>query len=199
VYDRLVLDFSAYILAGGKSSRMGSDKAFLLWKSGTLLSNALQLAGTIATQVKIVGEPEKFAAFGTVIRDIYPERGPLAGIHAALSSTSTQWNLILAVDIPLVEPRFLEYLAEQAGSSEAVVAAPLAEGRAQPLCAIYRKEFAALAEASLRAGRNKIDPLFAKIRTRLIEPEELAREGFSEQMFRNLNTPEEFSRASQGG
>jgi molybdopterin-guanine dinucleotide biosynthesis protein A len=61
----------------------------------------------------------------------------------------------------------------------------------QPLCGIYRREFAAAAENALRSGHNRIDPLFDAVRTRVIEREELEAAGFSRAIFRNLNTPEE--------
>jgi len=175
---------------------MGSDKAFLPWGQGTLLSHALKLASTVAPQVRIVGDKEKFAGFGTVIEDVYAERGPLGGIHAALSTTVTQDNLMLAVDLPMLEPRFLEYLLAQAREAQAMVTVPLAAGGYQPLTAVYRNEFAAICEQSLREGRNKIDPLFAKVKTRVIQAEELAQAGFSQEMFRNLNTLEDFERAN---
>jgi molybdopterin-guanine dinucleotide biosynthesis protein A len=71
------------------------------------------------------------------------------------------------------------------------VVVPRGAGGWQPLCAVYRREFAAAAERSLRAGRNKIDRLFDEVRTRVIEQEELEGAGFSPAIFRNLNTPDE--------
>lgn len=190
-------DLTAFILAGGKSTRMGADKALLQLEGRTLLARALEVARTGAVEVRIVGDPAKFASFGRVIADVYPERGPLGGIHAALNSTSTELNLMLAVDLPFVEARFLEYLISQARATGAVVTVPRAGGGFQPLCAVYRREFAGIAERSLRAGRNKIDPLFAQVETRVLEEAELSRLGFSAEMFRNLNTPEDLERAHQ--
>lgn len=174
---------------------MGRDKAFVPFGSETLLSRALKLASAVAERVSIVGEVDKFAAFASVVTDVYPDRGPLGGIHAALSATSTEQNLVLAVDLPFVEQRFLEYLIEEAQKSAAVVTVPHAGGGFQPLCAIYRLEFRDLAEEALRNGRNKIDPLFAKINPRIVAEEELVREGFSAEMFRNLNTPQDLEEA----
>jgi molybdopterin-guanine dinucleotide biosynthesis protein A len=186
-----VNEVTAFVLAGGKSTRMGSDKAFLPWEQGTLLSHAMELAGAVAP-ARIVGDVKKFGAFGTVIEDVYKERGPLGGIHAALSSSETEWNLILAVDLPLLTPAFLEYLVGQARQSQAMVTVPMVAGFFQPLAAVYRKKFATLAEPALREGKNKIDPLFAAANTHMIQAEELAQAGFSEEMFRNVNTPEDF-------
>ena len=187
------IDLTAFVLAGGQSTRMGRDKAFLPWEDGTLLSNALKLVAAATPRIRIVGQTRKFAAYGRVIEDIYRDRGPLGGIHAALSSTTTDLNLMLAVDVPFVEPRFLQFLTEGARETDAVVTVPLADGVSQPLCAVYRKEFAPVAAQALEAGRNKIDPLFAEVKTRVIEAEEWTRAGFSAAMFRNLNTPEQWN------
>jgi len=74
---------------------------------------------------------------------------------------------------------------------DAIVVVPRCEGSRQPLCAIYRREFAAAAEDALRAGRYRIDSLFESVRTRVIEQAELEKAGFASNIFRNLNTPEE--------
>ena len=89
VYHRVMADGSAgdvtaFVLAGGKSTRMGSDKAFLEFEDRTLLARALELAQSITPRVSIVGSREKFGKFAPVVEDIFPDCGPLAGIHAAL-------------------------------------------------------------------------------------------------------------------
>jgi molybdopterin-guanine dinucleotide biosynthesis protein A len=195
VYHQRVDDVTAFILAGGKSTRMGRDKAFLELGGRTLLARALELAGTVAREVRIVGGARTFATFGRVVEDVYGERGPLGGIHAALKTTTTELNLMLAVDLPFLEPKVVEYLIFQARQSAAVVTVPRVGGGWQPLCAVYRRSFAGVAEQSLREGRNKIDPLFADVETRVIEEEELSPAGFSGEMFRNLNTQEEWEEA----
>ena len=202
MYDQRVKDetefgFTTFILAGGKSSRMGSDKAFLQLGDETLLSRALKVAGAVTGEVWIVGDAKKFAAFGRVIEDVYRDRGPLGGIHGALSSSATELNLMLAVDLPFVGPEFLEYLLLRARESGAMVTVPRAGGGLQPLCAAYRRGFAEVAEQSLREGKNKIDSLFATVGTCVIEEDELVRAGFSAEIFRNLNTPEELEKAKK--
>jgi phospholipid/cholesterol/gamma-HCH transport system ATP-binding protein len=189
---------SAFILAGGKSTRMGADKAFLEFEGLTLLARALELAGSVTPQVSIVGSREKFARFAPVVEDIFPDRGPLGGIHAALRFSVTELNLMLAVDMPLVPQTFLQYLLDQARIARgAWVVIPRADGRLQPLCAIYRREFAGAAENALRAGNNKIDLLFNSLPARVIDEKQLQAAGFSSAIFRNLNTPEELEAERQ--
>jgi molybdopterin-guanine dinucleotide biosynthesis protein A len=185
-------DLAAFILAGGKSTRMGADKAFVMLGGRTLLARALELARSITPEVRIVGDPAKFAPFAPVVEDVFRGCGPLAGIHAALRSSQTELNLILAVDVPFVSPALLQYLIKRARSSaSAAVTIAKAGGGWQPLCAVYRREFADAAEQSLRTGRYKIDGLFEATRTQRITEEELEAAGFSPKMFRNLNTPED--------
>jgi len=188
-------DISAFVLAGGRSSRMGSDKAFLEFAGRTLLARALDLLRALTPQVHIVGPVSKFAPYGPVIEDIYLGCGPLAGIHAALSASTTELNLILAVDLPFVTESLVRFIVEQARAADAVVTVPRIAGGYQPLCAVYRRAFAPLARAALDAGRNKIDALFADTTIRILEECELTGFAFSAAMFDNLNTPEDFHRA----
>lgn len=188
-------DVTAFILAGGQSSRMGTEKAFLDLHGRTLLERALELARGVADQVCIVGTAEKFAAYGSVVEDIYPGRGPLGGIHAALSATATELNLVLAVDMPFMSAAFLRYLVEQARTSGALVTVPHAAKGLQPLCAVYRRDFRQRAEESLRAGRNKIDPLFTPMETRIVAEAELEQLSLTASIFDNLNTREDWERA----
>lgn len=176
---------------------MGSDKAFLELNGRTLLARALELAKSAAALVTIVGDSAKFAAFGPAVADVYPDHGPLSGIHSALVHSRTELNLIIAVDLPFLETGLLNYLHSQAESADALVTVPFIEGRYQPLCAVYRKQFAATAEAALKEGRNKIDALFAKIPVHVIDESKLQAEGFRSSAFRNVNNPEEWQEAKR--
>jgi molybdopterin-guanine dinucleotide biosynthesis protein A len=185
-------DVTAFILAGGRSTRMGTDKAFVAYEGRTLLARALDLARSVTPNVRIVGSQEKFASFAPVVEDVFYDCGPLGGIHAALQTSRTELNLVLAVDTPFVSSAFLQYLISQAERApEAAIIVPRGTEGWQPLCAIYRREFAAAAEDALQAGRYRIDRLFDQVRARVVEQEELEGAGFSPAIFRNLNTPEE--------
>ena len=106
-------EVSAFVLAGGQSTRMGTDKAFLDFEGKPLISRALALAKTMSSDVRILGSPEKFRAYGMVVEDEFPNHGPLGGIYAALRCSNADLNLILAVDMPFVESRFLQYLLDR--------------------------------------------------------------------------------------
>jgi len=174
---------------------MGTDKAFVEFQGRTLLDRAVALVTAITPSVYILGSRAKFGASGKVVEDEFAEHGPLGGIHAALRSSPSDLNLILAVDMPFVQERFLRYLLGEAAKGDAVVTVPNAAGKWQPLCAVYRRAFADLAESALRSGRNKIDPLFGEAPVRVIGEGELEREGFAAELFGNLNTPEDLHAA----
>ena len=191
-------DVSAFILAGGKSTRMGTDKAFALLSGRTLLARTLDAARSLTSNIYIVGDPAKYAPFAAVVEDIFPGCGPLGGIHAALRSSSTDLNIVLAVDTPFVSLALQQFLVTHARNSPAsLVTVARATDGLQPLCAVYRREFADPAEEALRAGRYKIDALFDPSSTQIIGQEELETAGFSSLIFRNLNTPDELVRAQK--
>ena len=197
-----------FLLAGGKSSRMGADKAFLEFGGQTLMDRALTVMGAVCGKVTIVGDPARFAQYGSskydaakydtakygsVVADIFPGCGPLAGIHAALVHSPAELNLMLAVDMPFVSRELLAFLFATAEDEDnhAIVTVPRTSKGFQPLCAVYRRDFAVVAEQALRAGKYKIDAAFSIVSVRVIEEDELAAAGFSERSFFNVNTPQE--------
>jgi molybdopterin-guanine dinucleotide biosynthesis protein A len=189
-----------FVLAGGKSSRMGpnTDKAFLDFHGQSLLERALTVAGMVCDHVTIVGEPAKFSRYGSVVADIFPGCGPLAGIHAALTRSTAELNLMLAVDMPFVSRELLAFLFAAAAASDAVITVPRTGRGFQPLCAVYRRDFSTAAEQALRAGKYKVDAAFSGVPVRVIEEDELAAAGFSERSFFNVNTPQD-RQAAEGG
>jgi molybdenum cofactor guanylyltransferase len=188
-------DVAAFILAGGKSTRMGTDKAFVTLNGRTLLARLLEVVRSVTTDVCIVGDTAKFSAFAPVVEDVFPGCGPLGGIHAALRVSKAELNLILAVDVPFVSFALLQFLMAHARNSGASVTVPRINQGWQPLCAIYRREFADAAETALRAGRYRIDALFDQVQVQVIAEEALEAAGFSSNIFRNLNTKEDLEAA----
>jgi molybdopterin-guanine dinucleotide biosynthesis protein A len=197
VYDAHVPDLTAFVLAGGKSSRMGTDKAFLDFKSQSLLERALHTLRAVTPEVMIVGQRTKFEKFAPVVEDVFLERGPLGGIHAALTASATDLNLMLAVDLPFIDMRFLKFLVKRAHATDALVILPRAAGGLQPLCSVFRREVQPVAERALLRKENKIDLLFNQMKTLVIEENELKRCNFALTMFDNLNTREEYEQAKR--
>ena len=144
------MNFSAVILAGGKSLRMGRDKAFLEIGGQTLLARQIGLASEIgAAEIFISGRAEAdYSAFGCrVLQDKFPDAGPLAGIERALDAAKSPLLLVLAVDLPEMNAEFLRRLA--ANASESCGAIPKLANHVEPLAAFYPKAADSLAATSL--------------------------------------------------
>src|SRR5262245_25406764 len=187
------LQLCAFILAGGKSSRMGEDKAQLTLHGRALLEIAVDKAREVVADVSVVGPRARFGP--DAIEDIFPDCGPLGGIHTALTYSRCDLNLILAVDTPFVEARFLHFILEQARDSRATATVARTNDGLQPLCGVYHKDFGPVAEKALKERRYKIDALFPLVQTRIIEQDELHKFAFDPAMFQNLNTRAEYERA----
>lgn len=162
-------EFSGYILAGGKSSRMGTDKAFLKIGDKTFLENAIDILRPVCeTRIKIVLNKnqtnivEKLPQNLTYIFDIYQNRGVLAGIHSALQDCQTKYAVILAVDLPFVTPDVILKLATSLTDFQEcpAIVPEQANHQLQPLCGIYNKNIClrkleSLLEADMDASANK--------------------------------------------
>ena len=148
------MNFSAVILAGGKSTRMGRDKAFLEIGGRTLLARQLQLVRTAgAGEIFISGRVGvDYSSFGCrVLTDTLLETGPLAGIASALATMTTPLLLVLAVDLPNMDAHFLcDLLVKSAGGTGII---PRVAGQMEPLAATYPRAAHSLAVTKLRAGK----------------------------------------------
>jgi molybdopterin-guanine dinucleotide biosynthesis protein A len=176
---------------------MGSDKALLTLRGKTLLERALNLARRIANTVGIQGPPGRYATTGEwIIEDEFPGCGPLAGIHAALKASETDLNVILSVDMPFVPADFLAYLIERAKSSPgASDALPRVGGVAQGTCLACRRDFCSACEQRLRLGLYRVENAIEFVRAEYIEEEGIRGSRFDPGIFRNLNTPEDLTKA----
>ena len=186
---------TGFILAGGKSSRMGTNKALLSLNGSTLLERTKSIVAQVCEKVFLLGPREVYGSFGECYEDIYPDCGPLSGIHTALTNSSTAHSLITSVDTPFISAEFLNYMVERALESSAMVTAPRIGGVVQPVCAVFSRSFLPIAEAALKAGNYKVEPLFPRDKTLVLAEAELNQFASAAEMFDNLNTPEDFERA----
>lgn len=156
------MNFSAVILAGGKSSRMGRDKAWLEIDGETLLARQIGLAREAGAEEIFISGREGVDYGGSgcrVLKDNFPNAGPLAGIESALGLISTPLLLVLAVDLPALDAAFFRRLLGQC--NDGMGAIPRVNGRIEPLAAIYPRAGRPLAERLLRAESNSV-ALFAE-------------------------------------
>jgi molybdopterin-guanine dinucleotide biosynthesis protein A len=175
---------------------MGTDKALLPFGGENLLQLALSKASEISHLPIIVGDRVRYGSYGEVIEDRFPGCGPLGGIHAALCATQTDLNLVLSVDMPLMTAGFLIWLVELAASGKELAFVPEAQGKRQPLCAVYRRTARCVIEHALNSGDFKVDHVFPLIPTRYLSEDELIAAKFAPEIFLNVNTPVEYESVS---
>ncbi|MCH1640833.1 molybdenum cofactor guanylyltransferase [Paenibacillus timonensis] len=217
------MNTTAIILAGGRSSRMGTDKALLELGGCTVLERLIRELEPVASRIVIAaGDKAVYDRFGKeVVTDLFPGAGPLAGLHAGLESSATCWSLAVACDTPFANSglfRALQERAEAAEEAEARAGGPAGElavagaqegfaaaeailarteGRAHPLLAAYRRSVLPGLEERLRAGRLKMTAWTETLRTEYIEGETLAlASGLPlEWCAFNMNKPEDYEQA----
>lgn len=166
------------VLCGGRSTRMGEDKALLLFDGETMLARVVRLVGEVADDVIVVTRPgNTFAPPGgghpfrqlpvRIVHDPVEHLGPLAGIAAGLAASTSDTNLVVACDMPLVKPAVLRRLVELRDGADACVA--VVDGFASPLCAVYGPHVAAAARDLLAAGERRAMALLDRVQTKRVE------------------------------
>ncbi len=164
---------------------MGQNKALIKLNGESLLTRAVRRLSYVCAEVAISGSQ---AGPRRAIPDRWTDCGPLGGIVSALEQTAYEWNLFLAVDMPLVPEEVLRTLLSSAGADDLVVLAE-SEGKMQPLCGVYSRRALPILRDELQAGRFKVkDAAVATGALRLVRFESL-------EWFKNLNTPEDFKLA----
>jgi len=190
-------DLQAFILTGGRSSRMGTDKSQLLIDGQTFTA---RIAGTLlklTDSVTVVGR-EADSSLPSVA-DLYPEWGALGGLHAALSACTREWAIVVACDLPFVTAELFSFLAEKRVDHEAVV--PVQEDeRPQPLAALYRVEpCRERATELIETGRRRPLDLLQAVKTRWVSFAEIRNLDQAERFFVNINTPSDYYEATRCG
>ncbi len=180
------------ILAGGKSERMGRDKALMRFRGEPMIA---RIARELAEGEVLVSaaEPGLYEFLGC--RVVYDERqdmGPMEGLRRLLTETESEWLFLCAADMPLLRRGLVDYLAEFICSDYDCVVAT-SGGRVQPLCALYSKRVLPVVEEQLRARRLRMDEVLRRVRTKYVALE-YAR--FDASIVANVNTPEELARLS---
>ncbi|MCU1266748.1 MAG: mobA [Acidobacteria bacterium] len=188
----------AFILAGGASRRMGTDKSQLLLDGETLTQRVATVLLKVARSVTIVGRTTDHPRLKSA-EDLFPQWGALGGVHTALSTCTTDWALVVACDMPFVSEGLFIRLAGFRGDFEAV--APIQpDGRPQPLSALYRVTPCLLiAEKLIQSGERRPVTLLQSVRTRWVDFAELNDLPGAARLFDNMNTPEDYLRAQSKG
>jgi molybdopterin-guanine dinucleotide biosynthesis protein A len=193
-------DLSLIILAGGQSSRMGQDKAWMMLEGRPLIERVVRRLLPLAGEVLIsANDPDRYEVLlrslpapGQIVADRYPGYGPLAGIHAGLSVARNDLALVIAADMPFVNSDLLRYMIGLAGSYDGVVPnSDLSQGRLapEPLHALYRRSCLSAIEHHLLAGDRRIVSFFPDVNLKQIAPADVRLHDPELRSFFNVNTP----------
>jgi len=190
-------DTEAFILAGGASSRMGTDKSQLLIDRQTFAERIADTLLKVTDSVTIVGKPSEDSNLPSV-PDVYPQWGALGGLHAALAACRRDWAIIVACDLPFVTAELFQSLSSSRLDHEAVV--PIQpDGRPQPLAALYRVDpCLQRATERIEAGRRRPADLLEAVDTRWVSFDEIRNLEQAEKFFVNINTPSDYYEATRG-
>jgi molybdopterin-guanine dinucleotide biosynthesis protein A len=176
------------VLAGGRSSRLGRDKALLELNGETLLARAVRILASIVDEVIVLGPADRadHASGARVIPDERPGDGPLPALATALREMRGERMIAVATDMPLLNPTLLRYVFDRSAGYD--VAVPRTGGRTQQLHAVYSRTCLPAIESQLKQDDLKIDRFFSTVRTLIIEEREIAAIDPSLLSFRNINT-----------
>ena len=190
-------DLQAFILAGGASSRMGTDKSQLVIDQQTFTQRIAETLFEVTGSVTLVGRALDDSTLPKV-PDVYPKWGALGGLHAALAACEREWAIVVACDLPFVTRELFLFLASLRLDHDAVV--PLQQDeRPQPLAALYRvNPCRERAEALIQAGRRRPLDLLESVKTRWVAFDEIRNLDQADRFFVNINTPEDYYAAIRG-
>ena len=184
----------AVILAGGKSRRMGRDKLSLQIDGLSMLESAAERFSAAFEQVYLsVADEKKYPdVILPRILDIFPDAGPMSGLHAALSTLSAPGVFLVAADLPFSSPEAALKIIELCGEHEACVVR-LPNGKLEPLFGYYKSSLLGACENALEAGNYKMTALLPQDTTRFVEVSELG-DLWSERLIKNINYPEDYEK-----
>lgn len=182
--------YTGIVLAGGLSSRMGRDKSRMEWQGQSLLERAVDLLTPLCAELLISANTGEERLYGQrVIADKLPSRGPLSGIHASLTESRTQMNILIPCDMPLLTPGLISHLMENALPGR--VSLPYLQGESMPLPAVLPRGLAPLLEENIQKGEYKLMKSIYQA-----DPVLISCDRFDVREFRNINRPEDFDRLS---
>jgi len=179
---------AGYVLAGGASRRMGRDKAMLMEAGLPLVERAAGVVASAAGSCSIVAPIGRYEGLGfPVLPDLWPGEGPLGGILTALESGESEWNLIVAVDMPFLDAGFLGLLLGEARKGRETLVPAHADGRVEPLCAVYHSGGLPGLRAFFNAGGRRVKDALREISLRTVPA--------PERILANVNTPGQWEAA----
>jgi molybdopterin-guanine dinucleotide biosynthesis protein A len=187
---------AGFVLAGGKSSRMGRDKALLEIDGEPLIARATRLVRAVLSEAVVIACTPGYEALGLkIVADDFPGYGPLGAIATALHISAKPWNLVMACDLPYLTQPWLEYLVARALKSEADAVVAMNVRGPEPLCAMYHKNAEVRIRTAVEGGMRKVTDSFANLSVEHVEPNEWKAFASGGVLFKNVNSPADYDEA----
>jgi molybdopterin-guanine dinucleotide biosynthesis protein A len=193
-----MVDFSVAILAGGQSSRMGTDKSFVEVQGMPIIEHLIRRVSRLDRRETflVTNNPDAYMHLGLrMVQDVLSGKGSLGGIYTALYHSETTYTLVLACDMPFVSRPLLRYMIELCKPATHDVIVPRVEGRPQGLHAIYSKTCLGPILARLETNQNRVISFYDEVDVRYIDEPEYRRFDPDRLSFSNVNTPEDLQQA----
>jgi molybdopterin-guanine dinucleotide biosynthesis protein A len=183
-----IKDKTGVILAGGQSSRFGSNKAFALWQGKYLIQHVRDtLAAVFSDLLLVTNTPADYEFLDIpMTMDMFQSMGPLAGIHAGLHHTVKQWIFVIGCDMPAVTPELIIFLCGLAQEDYNAVIPWLKTG-AEPLCGLYHKTALETIEMQLGKEKFQVQEMLEKLSVRKVKEQELQLVTEGLKVFSNIN------------
>jgi molybdopterin-guanine dinucleotide biosynthesis protein A len=200
---------SVLIMAGGRSRRMGQDKAWMVLDGMPLVERVVRRMLPLADELLFgASATERFETLASslgvaarVVADLYPDAGPLAGLHAGLGAARNDLVLALAGDMPFVSLALVQHMVALAPGFDAIICEVPSRrtGKTfrEPLHALYRRSCLPAVSARLAAGERQMISFLAEVRVRVVSPDDVRRLDPDFRSFFNVNTPEDWQEAQQ--
>lgn len=188
-------NMTGIILAGGKNSRMGVNKAFLEINGIRLIDKVLSVFKELFSEILIVtNDPLSYTGFSSsvIVTDIYKNKGALGGIYSGLFFASNDYSFVTACDMPFLNKDFISYLAQRSGKHDIVV--PQLSDGFQPLYAVYSKNCLAPIKRNLETDKLKITGFYKGMRVLTVTEEIINSFNEKGDFFLNINTPKELEK-----
>jgi molybdopterin-guanine dinucleotide biosynthesis protein A len=182
---------SGFVLTGGKSSRMGTDKGMLLFDRKPLVLYALETLDEVAEQTMISANDSAYDQFSRpVVKDLFRDIGPMGGIYSCLRQSVTEFNIFLSCDTPFVPSALFVLLLQHIG--DYACALPVHDGnRIEPLCAIYRKSCVETFAELIEKGCYKMHDAVNRIGYAAVEIDNRSK-FYDRHVFFNINTLDDY-------
>jgi molybdopterin-guanine dinucleotide biosynthesis protein A len=189
---------TSIILAGGKSSRLGQNKALQVIDGKSLIQWVVDRLARVSTEIIIVtarGEPIPCSSAVDIktVADTYPEKGPLVGIYSGLIAASSSQAVVVGCDTPFLSTGLLQYMTQICPTCDVVV--PRIGDKLEPLCAVYSKNCSGAIQGLLEQNEFRIDKLFSMVKVKYVEDDEINRFDPEHLSFFNINSQADLERA----